>query len=165
MKAAWRPATIVALTLMAALLAGCPKSGGSNTSGDPAEEGASPSWVVFEVYEAGTGNPLSATVWPRELPDDFETIVQGDAGATFRFDGLGRRDDGWAMEFKPGSWVSVMVWSPGHELKRLDTKIKRGENLLPVELKRTEVEDEDVPERIRLEVLESLPSEGPKSGS
>ena len=152
----------LALMLLVPALTGCPKSGGSTTSG---EAEAAPSWIVFEVYEAGTGNPLSATVWPRDLPDDFETIVQGDAGATVRFEGLGRRDDGWAMPFKPGAWVSLLVWSPGHELKSLDTKIKRGENLLPVELKRTEVEDEDVPERIRLEVLESLPSEGPKSGS
>jgi hypothetical protein len=154
----------IALILFALALSGCPKGGSTTTSGETTEA-ASPSWVIFEVYEAGTGNPLSATVWPKELPDDFETIVQGEAGATVRFDGLGRRDEGWAMPFKPGAWVSLMVWSPGHELKRLDTKLKRGENLLPVELKRTEVEDGDVPERIRLEVLESLPSEGPKSGS
>lgn len=162
MKVAW--ITMIALALLA--LAGCPKSGDTTGSGETGgEEAGSPSWVVFEVYEAGTGNPLSATVWPRELPDDFETIVQGEAGATVRFEGLGRRDAGWALAFKPGSWVSLMVWSPGHEMKRLDARLKRGENLLPVELKRTEVEDEAVPERIRLEVLESLPSEGPKSGS
>ncbi len=159
MKAGW----LLTLALLP-LLFGCPKTGQTGTSGESGE-GAATTWVVFEVYEAGTGNPLSATVWPRELPDDYETIVQGDAGATARFVGLGRRDDGWAVAFAPGNWVSLMVWSPGHELKRVDTKIKRGENLVPVELKRTEVEDEDVPERIRLDVLESLPSEGPKSGS
>jgi hypothetical protein len=58
-----------------------------------------------------------------------------------------------------------MVWSPGHEMKNVEHKLKKGENLLPVELKRTEVDDDKVPEKIRLNVLESLPTEGPKSGS
>lgn len=158
---AWR---VVPLLLACILLGACPKASGTTGSGEAA--GAEPEcWVVFEVYEAGTGNPLSATVWPRDLPDDFETIVQGDAAKASRFVGLGRRADGWAQAFVPGAWASVMLWSPGHEMKRLDFKLARGENEIPVELKRTEVEDSDVPERIRLEVLQSLPTEGPKSGT
>jgi len=147
------------------LLVGCPKKGGDVASSGDAAPAEPTSWVVVEVYEAGTGNPLSATVWPSDSPDDFETIVQGEAGTSVRFEGLGRTEAGWALPFSPGSKVSLLIWSPGHELKRVDSKIKRGENLLSVELKRTEVDDEKVPERIRLEVLESLPSEGPKSGS
>jgi len=166
----WNGGTAVSLRLCALLLLislvglGCPKGGGTTSSGSA--EGASDSWVVFEVYEAGTGNPLSATVWPVEMPDDFDTIVQGRAGAEVRFEGIGIREGGeYALTFRSGESASVMVWSPGHELKRLDSKIKKGENLLSVELRRTEVEDQRVPERIRLEVLESLPTEGPRTGS
>lgn len=139
----------------------CPKGGETTSSGEAEPK----SWVVFEVYEAGTGNPLSATVWPKDRPDDFETIVEGGAGSSVRFEGLGRTDEGFALPFEPGTWIALLMWSPGHEMKRIETKVKRGENLVSVELKRTEVDDEAVPERIRLEVLESLPSEGPKSGS
>lgn len=157
------------LLLMFALslaLSGCPKGGATTTSGDSAAVPAeSASWIVFEVFEAGSGNPLSATVWPSDLPDHFETIVQGEAGSAVKFSGLGRTEAGWAQPFEPGKWVSLLLWSPGHELKRVEVKLRRGENLLTVELKRTEIEDSEVPDRIRLEVLESLPSEGPKSGS
>tara|TARA_Y100001968_G_scaffold319522_1_gene351169 strand:- start:240 stop:419 length:180 start_codon:yes stop_codon:yes gene_type:complete len=59
----------------------------------------------------------------------------------------------------------MMIWSPGHELKRIDQKLRRGNNLISVELRRTEVDDAKVPERIRTEVLESLPTEGPRTGS
>ncbi|MBN95585.1 MAG: hypothetical protein CL928_16215 [Deltaproteobacteria bacterium] len=152
------------LLFLSIFCGGCPKDGGTSTSGS---SGGSPdTWVVFEVYEAGTGNPLSATVWPVEMPDDFDTIVQGRAGSEVRFAGIGLREGGeYALAFRPGESASVMVWSPGHELKRLDSKLKKGENLLSVELRRTEVEDQRVPERIRLEVLESLPTEGPRTGS
>jgi len=162
--------TAVSLRIFAALLLlsvacwGCPKGGGTSTSGSGS--GEPDTWVVFEVYEAGTGNPLSATVWPVDMADDFDTIVQGRAGAEVRFAGIGLREGGeYALAFRAGEATSVMVWSPGHELKRLDSKIKKGENVLSVELRRTTVEDERVPERIRLEVLESLPTEGPRTGS
>lgn|GEM_PF-2074932 len=143
------------------LLTGCPKGGETSTSG---KTGAS--WVIFEIYEAGTGNALPATVWPQDLPDDFDNVVQGAAGAETRFEGVGRREGGeYALVFAPGGDVSLMVWSPGHELKRVEQKIRRGENLVAVELKRTVVEDERVPERIRLDAMENLPTEGPRSGS
>ncbi len=150
--------------LLSLVLVGCPKSGDSGSSGS-ASSGASDTWVVFEIYEAGTGNALSATVWPVGLPEDFDSIVQGNAGSETKFYGVGLKESGYALTFGPGSRVSLMVWSPGHELKRVDSKLKKGENLVAVELKRTEVEDERVPERIRLEVLESLPTEGPRTGS
>lgn len=154
------------MILLTVLLSGCPKGGETSTSGDASAAAAEPeSWIVFEVFEAGSGNPLSATVWPSDMPDHFETIVQGEAGTDVKFAGLGRTDAGYAQPFLPGKWVALLLWSPGHELKRVEVKLRRGENLLTVELKRTEIEDDQVPERIRLEVLESLPSEGPKSGS
>jgi len=155
-------ALLIALTFA---LSGCPKGGDSGTSGGQTAPAEPTSWIVFEVFEAGSGNPLSATVWPADMPDHFETIVQGEAGMEVKFAGLGRTDDGYAQPFEPGKWVALLLWSPGHELKRVEVKVRRGENLLSVELKRTEIEDDQVPEEIRLEVLESLPSEGPKSGS
>lgn len=156
-----RPFAALLPLLVLSLLTGCPKEGEVASSGstEPA------SWVVFEVYEAGTGNPLSATVWPKDSPDHFETVVQGEAGSSVRFEGLGRTGAGWVLPFSAGSKVTLLIWSPGHELKRVEAKLKRGENLLSVELKRTEIEDDQVPEKIRLKVLELLPSEGPKSGS
>ena len=166
------PSTLAAAAaLVLALIAGCPKAGGGSQSAGDAGKGASAAaadastWVVFEIYEAGTGNPLAATVWPADMPDDFDTIVQGQAGSDVRFMGIGRKESGYALQFASGQAVALMVWSPGHELRRLDAKIKKGENLLSVELKRTEVDDERVPELIRLEVLEALPTEGPRSGS
>jgi len=151
--------SLLLLAVFALLIGGCEKKAAA-TSGD-----AEPaSWLVFEVFEAGTGNGLSATVWPKDLPEDFETVVQGEAGTAVRFEGIGRRDEGYALPISPGGWINLMVWSPGHELERVDLKVRKGENLVSVELKKTEVEDERVPEVIRLEVLEALPTQGPKSG-
>lgn len=155
---------IAALSILSVLLVGCPKEGGTSTSGSSGKVGLS--FVVFEIYEAGTGNALPATVWPVDMPDDFDNVVQGQAGAETRFEGIGRREGGgYALVFAPGSDVSLMVWSPGHELKRHDIKVRRGENLVAVELKRTVVDDERVPERIRLDAMENLPTEGVRSGS
>lgn len=150
---------IVALSLLSA--SGCPK-GSSATSG---EQQAPSAWVVFDVVEAGTGNPLSASVWAPERPDDFETILQGEAGSAVRFEGIGRKSGGYILPFEAGKSVSMVVWSPGHELETLDVKLKRGENHVAVELRKSEVEDARVPERIRLKVLEALPTEGPRSGT
>ncbi len=154
-----RPGGMLLLLAMVFVL-GCPKGGGSGTSGS----GPS-SWVVFEIYEAGTGNALPATVWPVGNPDHFDNIAQGQAGSEVRFEGIGLTEDGYTLAFGAGSEVNLMIWSPGHELKRVDAKLRKGENLVAVELKRTEVEDERVPEKIRLEVLEALPVEGVRSGS
>jgi hypothetical protein len=155
------PAVFVGLVLSLGLcLAGCPKGAGLSASGSQA---ATPdTWVVFEVVEAGTGNSLEATVWPSGEPQHFETIV---AGAMTRFDGLGRTDSGYALSFKAGGMADLQIWTPGHELEVLSKRLKRGENVLIAELKVAAVQDERVPERIRTEVLQSLPSQGPKSGS
>jgi len=144
------------------MLSGCPKEGSAWSSGS-----AEPNCVVsFEIYEAGTGNPLAATVWPVDLPDDYDNIAQGRAGAESSYQGIGRREGGgYALPFQAGGTASMMVWSPGHELKRIDHKLRRGGNLISIELRRTEVDDSKVPERIRTEVLESLPTEGPRTGS
>ena len=151
--------SILSLTL---LLSGCPKDGGTASSGSQ-EPNCS---VSFEIYAAGTGNPLAATVWPVDLPDDYDNVAQGRAGAEASYQGIGRRDGGgYALPFQVGRMASMMVWSPGHELKRIDQKLKRGSNLISIELRRTEVDDDRVPERIRTEVLESLPTEGPRTGS
>lgn len=144
------------------LVSGCPKGGGAESSGSTQPNCA----VSFEIYEAGTGNPLAATVWPVDLPDDYDNVAQGRAGAESSYQGIGRREGGgYALPFVAGAVVSMMVWSPGHELKRIDQKLSRGANLISIELRRTEVDDAKVPERIRTEVLESLPTEGPRTGS
>jgi len=151
------------LAASALLLQGCPKDGASASSSGSQGPDCS---VSFEIYEAGTGNPLAATVWPVSMPDDFDNVAQGRAGTEALFSGIGRRAGGeYALPFNSGSVAELMVWSPGHELKRIDHKLKRGTNLISVELRRTEVDDERVPERIRTEVLESLPTEGPRTGS
>jgi len=153
----------VAMTAAAMLmLQGCPKDGAVAGSGSDQPN----CFVSFEIYEAGTGNPLPATVWPVEMPDDYDNVAQGRAGAEASFSGIGRREGGgYALQFAPGVVAALMVWSPGHELKRIDQKLRRGNNMISVELRRTEVDDERVPERIRTEVLESLPTEGPRTGS
>jgi len=115
------------------------------------------------VDKAGTY--LEATVWPSGEPQHFETLVQGDAGATNKFYGIGRTDSGYALSFKAGGMADLQIWTPGHNLEVLSVRLKRGENFLSVELQVAAVQDERVPERIRTEVLQSLPSQGPKSGS
>ncbi len=153
---------ICSIVSLALLLSGCPKGGGAASSG-AREPNCS---VSFEIYEAGTGNPLAATVWPVDLPDDYDNIAQGRAGAESAYMGIGRREGGgYALPFLAGETVSMMVWSPGHELKRVDQKLRKGGNMISIELRRTEVDDDKVPERIRTEVLESLPTEGPRTGS
>lgn len=149
-----------AVVLLALALTGCEKKTETTTSGTTEPT----AWLVFEVFEAGTGNGLSATVWPKDMPEDFDTIVEGEAGQSVRFEGIGRRDEGFALPITVGSWINVMVWSPGHEMDRVEMKVRKGQNLVSVELKKTEIEDERVPEKIRLEVLEALPTQGPKSG-
>jgi len=150
------------ITASMLLLQGCPKEGAVAGSGSEQPN----CFVSFEIYEAGTGNPLPATVWPVEMPDDYDNVAQGRAGAEASYAGIGRREGGgYALQFAPGVVAELMVWSPGHELKRIDQKLKRGTNMISVELRRTEVDDARVPERIRTEVLESLPTEGPRTGS
>ncbi len=144
-------------------LAGCPKGAGPSASGSQAN--TPDTWVVFEVVEAGSGNSLEATVWPSGEPQHFETLVEGDAGAKTKFYGLGRTDSGYALSFKAGGMADLQIWTPGHNLEVLSVRLQRGENLLIAELRVAEVEDDRVPERIRTEVLQALPSQGPKSGS
>jgi hypothetical protein len=145
------------------VLIACPKGAETATSGSQTDAGDT--WVIFEVYQAGTGNSLGATVWPASQPDHFETLVEGEAGADVRFYGLGRTDEGYSLAFEAGRKAELRIWTPGHELHAFSVKLKRGENRVITELKVAEVEDDRVPERIRIEVLQSLPSQGPKSGS
>jgi hypothetical protein len=151
MRAMKRPATGLLVLLGLLLLAGCPKGGGTSTSGS-----GGGAYVKFLVAEAGSGESLAATVWPVGQPDDFDSIVQGNAGSETRFEGIGLKEEGFALPFEPGREVNLMVWSPGHELKRIDLKLKRGENVVVVDLKRTEIEDEALPDVIRTKVLEDL---------
>lgn len=145
----WVGVLAVACTL---LVIGCPKGGESGTSGS----GGGGAFIKFLVAEAGSGESLAATVWPVNHPDDFDSIVQGNAGSETHFEGIGLTEEGYALTFEPGKDVSLMVWSQGHELKRIDLKLKKGENLVVVDLKRTEVEDAALPDVIRTRVLEDL---------
>jgi len=153
---------LLLLSSIALALSGCPKSGSTSSSGSsqPAD-----TWVVFEVSEAGNGNALEATVWPEGSPDHFETVIAGDAGNTVKFFGLGRTEDGYAVPFKAGGRLNLRLWTPGHEMESVSLRLKKGENFLTATLKKADTEDADVPERIRTEVLNALPSQGPKSGS
>lgn len=145
-------------------LSGCPKQGGAASSGDSAQAGTS--WVVFEVLQAGTGNGLFAQVWPRGMDDDFDSISQGQAGAETRFEGIGRREGGgYALPFQPGKTVELRLWSPGHEPQTVSVKLKKGENHVLVELKRSEVGDEQVPEHIRLDADQNMPPATSVSGT
>lgn len=162
MRAFFKTIGIGTLAASVFMLHGCPKDGATASSGSEEPN----TFVSFEIYEAGTGNPLAATVWPIDKPDDYDNVAQGRAGADHSYAGIGRREGGgYALPFAAGGVAAMMVWSPGHELKRIDHKLKKGTNLISVELRRTEVDDDRVPERIRTEVLESLPTEGPRTGS
>ncbi len=135
------------------LLAGCPK-GGSSTSGDSAPS----AWVLFDVFEAGTDAGLSAVIWPESAPEAGEVILEGAADQDIRYEGLGRTDEGFVLPFTPGSTIAVMVWARGHELKRVEAKLKAGANLLEVSLKATAVPEDQLPEAIQTDVLPNLPS-------
>lgn len=160
-RGVWLAAALAA----AAATPGCPRSTGPvpAASGDDAPAGAC--WMVLDVREAGTGNPLAAVVWSREHPEDFETLVPTAEGTTGRFEGVGRKPGGgYHVPFAPGERVSLRVWSLGHELEEIEMHLRRGENLVVVTLRPAEVDDHRIPERIRTEAFD-VPSEGPRSGS
>lgn len=134
-------------------------SGGQATSGDPAPapaDEAPPTWVVFDVSEAGSGASLAVVVWPVERPESAEVISSGAKNGA-RWEGLGRTADGPALVFEPGSTVELMFWAPDHELKRASLRVVPGENLARVELLAAEVPEEQLPDYIRSEILPNLP--------
>lgn len=144
------------------LLPGCPRTTGPST-GVQGEAGGKV-WVVFQVVEKGTGSPLQCFVWAQDHQDDFETVDSRDqVGA--RFYGLGLTDDGYAVAFRPRRDVRVYAWAPEHELAWIDLHPERGENRVVFELRRVDVEDERVPEEIRIEVPRMLPKEGARTGT
>ena len=153
--------SLIFVLLCLPLLAACPKAGSNTASGSQEPD----TWVLFEVVQAGTGNSIETTVWPKGLPDHFETVVAGDAGSEARFFGLGRTEAGYALPFEAGRKTTLHLWSPGHEMDTIEVRPTKGENRVIHELVIAVIEDTDVPEKIRTEVLQSLPSQGPKSGS
>ncbi len=153
-----RPILLLWLGLLLVLVVGCPRRS-SNTSGDTGAV-----WVSFDVSEKGSGNPLMAYVWIEGHQDDFETLMGGDGDAV-RFEGFGKTGEGYAVQFTGNQDVTFVAWSPEHELTTVPLRLKKGENLVTVQLRKTEVEDDRVPERIRLDVLERLPTEGVRTGS
>lgn len=156
-SAAW-----IACIAFAGLLAGCPRTGGPAARHDG--ETTDDTWVVFDVVERGSGAPLLAYVWVDGYHDDFETVISG-AENEARFAGFGRGADGYVVPFGHNQRLRFLGWSPDHEVAIHDSVLKRGENLISLELRRTEVDDERVPEQIRLDVLNRLPTEKPKTGS
>ncbi len=121
-------------------------------------------WVVFQVVERGTGQPLWSVVWADGHQEDFETL-DGETSTEVRFEGLGRVADGFAVPFEPRQPLKLLAWAPGHELAVQELVPERGENRVQFELRKVEIEDERVPEEIRLEVPRFQPSEGPRTGS
>lgn len=147
------------LLLAATALVGCPKNGDTTTSGD-----TDPVWVVFDVAEKGSGNALTAAVWVDAHRDDFETLIGGE-GEQASFTGFGKTGDGYAVTFLPGESFTFVAWAPGHEMATVDAHLKKGENLVTIELRKTAVEDDRVPDQIRMDMLERLPTQGPRTGS
>lgn len=132
---------------------GCPK-GGSTTSG----EDAPPTWLLFDVFEAGTDRGLSAVVWPEKMPEAGEIVLEGSADQDIHYEGLGRTEAGFALPFLPGRTAVVMVWARGHELKRVEVDVKAGRNLVEVSLRATAVPEDQLPDAIQTDVLPNLPS-------
>ena len=157
---------IALLTSMALLflLAGCPKNPPAD-SGNPGEDGPA-AWVTFEVTAGGAGLYLPTTIGPDGQDSDFDTLPGAlDANET-RFAGLGRREGGgFGLPFVPGKKVTLKLWSPGYKLKVVRLRIEKGENPVSVQLEPEGTTPEDIPEHIRTDVMESLPTLGPKSGS
>ena len=145
------------LLALVVLVTGCPRSGTPGTSGN-----AGDAWVVFDVSEKGSGTPLSAYVWVDPYQEDFETLT---SAADAQFDGFGKTGDGYTVDFGPNQDVRFVAWAPGHELTYVDLRLLRGENLVTIQLRRSEVEDDRVPDVIRMDVLERLPTEKPRTGS
>ncbi len=156
-----RVAVALAATLVATLTGGCPRSGVQTTNSGSTRADV---WVSFDVVERGSGNPLQAYIWVKGSHEDFETVVSGDDSPA-RFHGFGKTADGYNIPFTVNQTVQFVAWAPEHELTTIDTKLKRGENMVYVELRKTEVEDDRVPDQIRMDVLERLPTEAPKTGS
>ena len=153
-------AAVALPAVLAACLTGCPRTGGGVATGGEQEPDT---WVVFDVVERGSGTPLLAYVWVEGHHEDFETVIGDDSDA--RFMGFGKTGDGYAVPFARNAPVRFIAWSPDHEVTLVDATLKRGENLVTIELRPTEIEDEKVPEEIRLDVLNRLPTEKPKTGS
>ena len=150
------PQPLLLLALLV-LVAGCPRSRSPESSGT-----AGGAWVVFDVSEKGSGTPLSAYVWVDPHQDDFETLTSAEG---VRFEGFGKTGDGYIVDFEPNLDLSFVAWAPGHELTAVDVRLGRGENLVTIQLRRSEIEDERVPDVIRMDVLERLPTEKPRTGS
>jgi len=148
-----------ALCLLALLMAvaGCPRTAPPRSSGSPGD-----AWVVFDVSEMGSGTPLSAYVWVDPHQDDFETLT---GAADVRFEGFGKTGEGYVVAFGPNQDLTFVAWAPGHELTYTQTRLGRGENLVTIQLRRSEIEDERVPDVIRMDVLERLPTEKPRTGT
>ncbi len=157
---------LLAMSLLATMaLAGCPRNNGSGTNNSGSNSsGGGDSTVSFDVVEKGSGNPLQAYVWVDGHQEDFETVMSG-GDSQARFKGFGKTGDGYTVTFSAKQSLTFMAWAPDHEMTAIDTKLKRGDNLIYVELRKTEVDDDRVPEQIRLDVLERLPTEAPKTGS
>ncbi len=150
-------------TLAALLLAcGCPRAAGTPTGTSGAARGDV--WVVFQVVEKGTGSPLQCFVWAQDHQADFETVdsrAQDEVG----FHGLGQAGDGYAVAFRRRHTVRLYAWAPEHELAWVEQRLERGENRVVFELRKVEVEDQRVPEEIRIEVPRILPKEGARTGT
>ncbi len=139
---------------------GCRHTGSTAKPVEP-DEGT---WVVFQVVQRGTGDPLSCFVWADGHQGDFET-VDGETSTEIRFAGLGRTADGYVVTFADEPSLKILAWAPGHELGMQEVSLEQGENRVLFELRKVQVEDEAVPEEIRLEVPRLQPSQGPRTGS
>ncbi len=153
--------TAAMFVVLAVALQGCPRKGTDTTNSGEQEPDT---WVVFDVVERGSGTPLLAYVWVDGHHEDFETVISGD-DSDARFTGFGKTGEGYTVPFTRNAPVRFVAWSPDHEVTLADVTLRRGENLVTIELRPAEIDDELVPEEIRLDVLNRLPTEKPKTGS
>jgi hypothetical protein len=145
-----------ALPLLCFLLFGCPKNeGAAQRSGAAKAPTAS---VSFQVFEAGNGKDLPALVWPEGDPEHSEVLTGGAAASELEYAGIGRTADGFALEFLPGRTVTLMFYSPDHELGRHEFKVTRGHNDVIVELKAAKVDDDRLPALIKEAAQTNLPN-------
>ncbi len=142
------------LPLLAGLTTvGCPALTARPPVTDPSL--AMPAWVVFEPLEMGSLQPIQTYIWAQGRPDDFETVFIGD-GPTPRFHGFGKIPGGYEVPFHEGLTVMFVAWSEQHELDFVEVTLGAGENLVPIDLRKTAISDTRVPVQIWLDVLQTM---------
>jgi hypothetical protein len=148
-----RSARSLVLLIACTAAVGCPATSGRAPATDPAL--ATPAWVVFEPLEMGSLQPIQTYIWVQGRPDDFETVYI-DLGQTPRFHGFGKIPGGYEVSFHEGRTLTFVAWSEQHELDFVEITLGPGENVIPIDLRKTAISDTRVPVEIWLDVLQTM---------